>query len=191
MARNPGDRGFHIGPDGIHLGYRVSRPGLARFAFYAACILLALFVWQVQQRLFSAPYVETSTESLSPLQDKQLDAFLEMNRLLTTLGTTLLGALGFLISTGKRGLLRWRELVPAMTSAVFAGASIYFGYVAYQSILWMLESSFFDLDNPAIQWTRQAHFYSLLLAAFFFCDFVIHNLGKEPRDEQTQTASAT
>lgn len=175
-----GARAFRIGADGVHINYPLSRPAIARFGFYMAVIVFALVVWLVQDNLFSRSYIEAQTEALNPLQEKQLDAFLQMNQLLITLATATLGALGFMLSQGRKR--RWRELISAAISAVFAGCSLYFGYLAYQGILWMLQSGFFNLDNAAIQWTRHVHFYALLLSVFFFADFIIHDMGKEDRN---------
>jgi hypothetical protein len=177
---------FHIGADRLHIDYSLTRLAVARFGFYIGVVALGVLIWQLQDHMFSAPYIETQTESLSQLQEQQLNAFLEMNRLLVTLGTATLGALGFLMSSHKGGL-KWRELLSAAASAVLAGCSLYFGYLAYQGILWMLQNGFFDLDNAAIQWARRAHFYTLLLSAFFFADFIIHDLGKEePREPKSE-----
>lgn len=184
-----GARALHIGARRLNMGYQVTRVGVARFGFYVGVVALALLIWQLQESMFSRPYIEAQTESLNPLQEQQLNAFLEMNRLLVTLGTATLGALGFLMSANK-GALKWRELVSAAMSAILAGCSLYFGYLAYQGILWMLQSSFFNLDNPAILWARRAHFYTLLLSAFFFADFIIHDVGKEETHERTRQVSA-
>ncbi|MGA7237448.1 MAG: hypothetical protein WBY44_17310 [Bryobacteraceae bacterium] len=181
-------RAIHIGADGVHINYPISRPAIARFGFYVAVLAIALVVWQVQESLFSRSYIETQTEALTPLQEKQLDAFLQMNQLLITLATATMGALGFMLSQGKTR--RWRELLSAAASAVFAGCSLYFGYLAYQGILWMLQSSFFNLDNAAIQWTRHLHFYALLLSVFFFADFIIHDIGKEDRNAVATSVAA-
>lgn len=184
-----GIRAIHIGADGVQINYPISRPAIARFGFYVGVIALALIVWQLQESLFSRPYIETQTEALTPLQEKQLDAFLQMNQLLITLATVTMGALGFMLSQGK--MRRWRELLSAAVSAVFAGCSLYFGYLAYQGILWMLQSGFFNLDNAAIQWTRHVHFYSLLLSVFFFADFIIHDIGKEDGNEVAARVAAS
>jgi hypothetical protein len=110
------------------------------------------------------------------LQGRQLDALLQMNQLLITLATATLGALGFMLIQGRKR--RCRELASAAISAVFAGCCLYFGRLAYQGILWMLQSGFFNLGNAA-QWTRHVHSYGLLLSVFFFPDFIIHDRGKE------------
>jgi hypothetical protein len=189
MEDRKSPRAFQIGADGVHIHYPISRPAIARFGFYLAVIVLALVVWVVQDNLFSKSYIEAQTDALNPLQEKQLDAFLQMNQLLITLATATMGALGFMLT--QRKTRRWRELLSAAASAIFAGCSLYFGYLAYQGILWMLQSGFFNLDNAAIQWTRHFHFYALLLSVFFFADFIIHDIGKEGRNEVVAGVSAS
>jgi hypothetical protein len=182
-------RAFHIDANGVHIDYSLTRFAAARFGFYLGVLALALLIWQLQERMFSAPYIEAQTQSLNDLQQQQLNAFLEMNRLLVTLGTATLGALGFLMSAHKRGL-KGRELVSAAASAVLAGCSLYFGYLAYQGIMWMLQNGFFNLDNAAILWARRAHFYTLLASGFFFADFIIHDLGQEERHARAKKIAA-
>ena len=160
------------------------RPRIGRAGFYIGTVAIALAAWQVQRYVAGQYILEPLVESLNQLQEKELQAFLDMNRLLTTLGTTMLGALGFLLASGRsdqRGLsVRW----PALASGAFAGLSVFFGYIAYEGILYMLKNQFFDLNAPVILWPHRAHFYTLLLSVFFFGDFAIHDLNKEDRRER-------
>ena len=94
------------------------------------------------------------------------------------------------MSRTRQRALAWRELWPVLTSAVCAGFSLYFGYVAYQCIVWMLQNSFFDLNNPTVLWVRHYHFYSLLASVFFFADFFIHDTSTEDRHDLLQNATA-
>lgn len=185
-----GIRGFHLGADGVRIDYELTRSKLARFGFYLVVAALALAVWRIQQHLFATPYLEPLKTDLTSLDQQQLSAFLEMNRLLITLGTAILGGLGFVLSRSRRRALAWRELWPVLASALFAGFSLYFGYVAYQCILWMLQNGFFDLNNAAVLWARHYHFYSLLLSVFFFADFFIHDTSREDRHDPLQNATA-
>jgi len=136
-----------------------------------------------------AAYIEVYVDTLSASQAKQLDAFLEMNRLVTTLGTGLLGAIGFLLANGRNAGSPARELWAAIASAICVGVSLLSGYVVYQSILWMLESGFFNLNNPEILWVHHAHFYSFLLGVVFFAEFAFHDLRGESGREPSQTAT--
>ena len=70
-------------------------------------------------------------EKLSDVETKQLDAYLELNRLLTTLGTTMLGAVFFLMFDSSRKLVWKRRWWAAFLGTLFTSVSIFFGYVAY------------------------------------------------------------
>jgi hypothetical protein len=130
------------------------------------------------QTHLNGKFVYEVVNSLTAMQLKQLDALLEMNRLLTTLSTTLLAAVGFLIIKERKPRIR-QELWAALASAVCIGLSLFFGYLVYLGILWMLGESFFDLTNPHILWARQAHFYAFLLGVVFFADFAFHYVREE------------
>jgi hypothetical protein len=158
------------------LGFYISATGLI--------IALSLF-----QSYAAGQYIEPFVESLTTAQGRQLDAFLEMNRLLITLGTALLGATGFLLVNGHKMEAGSRALWTAFLSAVCVGLSVFFGYLVYLSVLWMLESQFFDLNNPRVLWPRQAHFYSFLLGVVFFTDFAFHQLREEQERERSQDLS--
>lgn len=90
-------RAFRIGVGDLHINYPLSRPAIARFGFYLGVIVL--------DNLFSRSYIEAQTEVLNPLQEKQLDAFLQMNQLPITLATATLGALGFIVEPGAKAAL--------------------------------------------------------------------------------------
>ena len=190
MRRQQQD-GIHFGPGGVHIAYDFTRSKLARFGLFLSIAALGLILWRVQHCMFSAAYMEPLIQDQLPsLDQQQLDAFLEMNRLLITLGTAVLGGLGFFLTrTGKR-CLPWRELWPLVASAILAGCSLYFGYVAYQCILWMLQNDFFDMNNPAVLWARHYHFYTLLGSVLFFVDFFVHETSQEDRRERSQHAAA-
>jgi glucan phosphoethanolaminetransferase (alkaline phosphatase superfamily) len=154
--------------------------GKARGGYYVAVIVLAAAVWIVELQLQSGVQVYgVQIDHLSQLQEKQLDAFLNMNSLLTTLGTALLGALGFLMISGRKAHPSPKHLLAAFGSAICAMLSLFFGYQAYKDILFMFQNNTFDLDGTLIVWDRQAHFYTLLLGVLLFADFAFHTLSQE------------
>jgi hypothetical protein len=155
-------------------------PRALRAAFYVIAIALVFAVGLAQTHLIGT-YADPWIDTLDQLQAKQLDALLDMNRLLTTLGTTLLAATGFILMNGSKRRVH-RELWAALASGVCVAFSLYFGYLVYLGILWMLREHFFNLSNPHILWPRQAHFYAFLLGVVFFADFAFHYLLEE--DEQ-------
>ena len=156
----------------------MSQSIIARSIFYVGGTLLAVVVWRTELHMQSTTQVYGEfTESLTGAQQSQLSAFLEMNRLITTLSTTLLGALGFFLVNDK-GKGSTRELWAAFACAVCVGLSLFYGYHAYQDIIFMLQSQTFNLYGDMISWDRKGHFSMFLLAAFFFIDFAFHELNR-------------
>lgn len=157
-------------------------PKTARLAFYVGCIVLATIVWktEVYKQYNTADVLGVLPTSNSPdqLQQAQLNAFLEMNRLVTTLGTTLLGALGFFLSNRKANSERG-ELWAAFASFVCVALSLYYGYRGYMDLIGMLNNNTFDLGGSLISWDRELHFNLFLLGVFFFADFAFHELNRE------------
>lgn len=164
------------------------RSAIFRLAFYMAAVGFILAVWQFQAHM-AGTFIEPLVTSLSSLQERELDALLDMNSLITTLGTGLLGALGFLLMNGRRLYRGTAAKWLAFGSAVCVALSLFFGYVVYLGIIAMLENEIFDLDIPAIFWARQAHFYSFLLAVVLFGDFAFHSLNvEEEHDSKSHPA---
>jgi MFS family permease len=160
---------------------------LTRTAFYMGAIAFILLVWQFQKNI-TGNLMERTLSTLDPLQQKELDAFLEMNRLLTGLSTGLLGALSFiLVNRGKdqRGSGQWA----AYLSAVCVGLSLFFGYVVYLAIVNMLDYHYFQLFTWQIQWARQANFYTFFLGVVLFGDYAFHALHTEDDDDPSRDAA--
>ena len=119
----------------------------------------------------------------SGVQTQQFDAYLEINRLLTTLGTTLLGAVFYLLFSGGKNLAWKRRKWAAVLGTIFVAVSIFFGYVAYLFIISILQNGNCDISRSYPHWAQQAHFYTFLLGVVFFADFTYRNLGQEDKDE--------
>jgi len=159
-----------------------------RIVLYCATIAFILGVAQIQ-RLMSGNLFEPLVSSLSSLQQRQFDALLNMNSLVTTLCTGLLGALGFLLVNGGK-VQRWSAAMwLALASAGCAVLSLLFGYVAYLALIDMLRQEMFNLDLPAILWVRQAQFYAFLLAVVLFGDFAFQTLHAEEEHESNPTVA--
>ncbi|MFY9728851.1 MAG: hypothetical protein WB579_25535 [Bryobacteraceae bacterium] len=148
----------------------------ARLGFYIVSILLVWAMWRVTTYVNDRPY-PTAPES-PPELDKAVDAYEGINNLLITLGTGLLGAMGFLLTSKPKQHYSLREMWPAILSAVCVGLSLYFGYVSYQNVEFVLLNSVGTLDTDLVQWPKAAHFYTLLAGVFFFADFMMQDLGK-------------
>jgi hypothetical protein len=164
------------------------RAAVFRLVFYLGATLFILAVWQYQKHM-TGNWIEPLTPTLSCEQGRELDALLEMNRLITTLGTGLLAAIGFLLVNVRQPKRGSQALWAACCSAICVGFSLFFGYVVYLGIISMLQNQYFDLDVGPILWARQAHFYSFLLGAVLFGDFAFHNLHVEDGYERKHGTS--
>jgi hypothetical protein len=173
---------------------------IAGFGYYIVVALVGFGVWKIQGFMTSLSQSQTIQQSedgvigqaltqLDNVQERQLDAYLEVNRLLTTFGTTLLGALGFLLIGQKRAIEWKRHRWAALAGALCVVISIFFGYVAYLFILSMLRDGIFDLTSSNPHWAQQAHFYTFLAGVVFLGDFVFHNLTNEEEDDALRNIS--
>jgi hypothetical protein len=173
-------------------------PNRYRLAFFGGFIGLAALVYGTQvlmhyvQQLQEPVLGEISTSGpsgqplqpglLSGAQSAQLNALLEMNQLITTLGTALIGALGFLLGYRKTEFTP-SELWPAFASFACVAASILFGYESYWHIIDMLQSAqnigWFDVTSGVIPVDREFHFFFFVLGVVFFADFAFHVLNKK------------
>jgi hypothetical protein len=169
------------------------RPKMTRLAFYAGCIGLAVLAYGIEVHMQNSQQVLgeisssgssgqlTQPGSISNAQQAQLSALLEMNQLITTLGTTLMGALGFLLAN-RKAASKSRGLWAAFASFASVGLSIYFGYRAYRDIIEMLQNAqnigWFDVISGVIAVDRECHFLFFVLGVFFFADFAFHELNQ-------------
>ena len=158
----------------------IGRHIVGRFGFYLGIIVLAFAVLKFENYLQSIP----TAIPVTTIPDKAVDAFLEMNRLLTTLGTSLLGAVALLLFGGLRGKACSRDLWAAIAGAVSVGLSIYYGYAACQTVTSMLDAGVFDPHSPSLLTNQNAHFYTFLAGVIFFSDIVYQNMRMEDGHEQ-------
>lgn len=154
-----------------------------RLVFYVGATGFILAVWQYQRHV-TGNWIEPLTPSLSTGQDRELSALLEMNRLITGLGTGLFAAIGFLLVNMRRANRGLEALWAACCSSICVGFSLFFGYVVYLGVISMLQNQYFDLNVGPILWARQAHFYTFLLAVVLFGDFAFRNLHVEDSYER-------
>jgi len=148
----------------------------ARLPYYAAVVLLGIGLVMFEYHLQAGQVWGVQVDHFSELQQKELDAFVSMNNLVTSLGTGLLGALFFLVFSWRKAHFAERELLPAFLSAICVSVSLFYGYQAYQDLLLMLENGTFDLTGDVISWDRHAHFYMFGLGVLLFADFAFREL---------------
>jgi hypothetical protein len=140
-----------------------------------ALIALALAVMIGSEWLLSSfPVAEALVEKLDERQSKQLDIFLEVNKLLTTLAAGAIAATaGFF--TGKRAQSARRL---AFVWGAF-GVSLYAGFVASQQLVWMLDKRFFNLYHPLIVVPVRVQFWGFLLGIVLLARVVHESLREE------------
>jgi hypothetical protein len=158
-----------------------------RFGFYFGATLLMVAVWGIESYMQSGGTVYAET----PIQDRAVDAFSQMNRLLITLGTSILGAMGLLLSNGFRGRACTREMWAAIAGALFVAVSIYYGYVANLVVLSMLSTGHFDPYNSALTRTHGLHFVTFMTGVMLFAGFVYQNLITEDGHEDSHDVTGS
>ena len=153
------------------------RRRLTRFGYYAAVLFIAAAVLQIQR--YSAPFFSSPSDSPSQWQQTAIQVASETTALLITLGTALLGGLGLLLGSRGSDSPKPRYLWCAFSCAMASGLSLYFGYVVHLRVLWMVTSKTFDPTSDFFVIPSQGQFYALLVGAFFFGIFAVHNLRGE------------
>jgi hypothetical protein len=166
------------------------------FGFYIVVFLIAVVAWEGQTRMYkvgeSAILAEGQNNGgivgeilsqCSGVENQQIQAYMEINRLLTTLGTTLLGAVFYLLSGGTKFVWTCRRWA-ALTGMIFVAISIFFGYVAYSFIISVLHEGRCDVSTLYPHWAQQTHFYTFFLGVVFFADFTYCNLMRGNKNEK-------
>src|SRR6266850_395773 len=153
-----------------------------KLIFWFVCVLVivgGLLAFQ-QYYVEKLPFVGEEVTKLSSLQEKQFELFLEMNHLLVTLATLALGGIGaFVFNRYKSGKVPTAQTAFAILSWVFAGLSLFAGYLAYEKVIWMLKYKFFDLSNPRISWVSRVQFWSFIVSLLFLGVFFYYGLQEE------------
>ena len=127
--------------------------------------------------LTSLPFADAIPDYAAALEQRQLDAYLEMIRLLVTLATLAMGGItGFIVNHGRTNLVTGRQRRRAIASWVLCAASLYFGYLAHQQVVWMLNNGFFNPTNPRVWIPTRAQFWSFLACVVVFADFAYGTL---------------
>lgn len=154
------------------------RPGVARLILYVLICAIVSAVWLIQAR--AIPFISSSTDSPSQWQQLGIQIASETTRLLTTLATALLGALGLFFANRESSGVKPRHMWSAFTTALCGALSLYYGYVVHLHLLWMITYKAFDPTSDLFLFPSHVQFYALLAGGFFFADFAISNLS-EPK----------
>lgn len=155
--------------------------------FYALFSLGALGLVAFEAYLTSLPFADAIPDYAEALQQRQLDSYFEMIRLLITLATLVMGGItGYVINRGREAELGGRQLRRVIASWTLCATSLYFGYLAYQQVGWMLNHGFFNPYNPRVWIPTRGQFWSFLACVVVFADFVYVGL-REAHPEKSET----
>jgi hypothetical protein len=162
--------------------------GISRARFYSTVSALVLAVWGLQvfmyQKVYNAPGIIFSESPTAPAipsdwQKMSIQTMTDTNRLLTSLATALLGAVGLLIGNKAQEASDRRHMWAALLAAIGGVLSLYFGYVGHLNLLAMISNRTFSAYDPVYQFSSHAQFYSLLAGVIFLADFAVHDLNSE------------
>ena len=115
---------------------------------------------------------------------RQVDVWTEMNKLLITLATVTIGAIGgFLLNTDKSVPVSRDRMRRAAAAWLFSALSLYFGYLSYNEGANMLSMGTFDTYDARLWWPMRLQFWSFLVSVLLFADFVYGTI----RDKQEKS----
>lgn len=147
------------------------------FHFYSALPLLIVFLIALEALLSSFKFAAAITDNSAEFQRKQVDSFMEVNKLLITLATLSIGGItGFVLQRDKALKLSQPQLRRVIASWTLCAASLYFGYLSYQQVTWELYWGFFDPYNSHLWWPARAQFWTFLSSVVVFADFIYGSL---------------
>ena len=154
--------------------------------FYALFLLTVFALVAFEAFLTSLPFADAIPDYSDALQQRQLDSYFQMIELLITLATLVMGGItGYVINHGRELGLSDRQLRRVIASWTLCAASLYFGYLAYQQVVWMLNIGFFNPYNLRVWIPTRGQFWCFLACVVVFADFVYVSLQEAPiRDEE-------
>lgn len=137
----------------------------ARKTVFILLSLLVCFV-VVDYLVSRLPFAEPRLKGdIDKVQEKQIDIYVEMNKQLLTLASLVIAGAGLKLQ-GLTAVGRARRTL--IVSMIMAALSIYAGYQSYDKLVWMLNSSFFNLNTPLLYVLRVLQFWSFVGSLFLF-----------------------
>ena len=156
--------------------------------YIAVVIVLILAIWLPRFYLINLNFSEEIIDNLKTSHQEQLKILIEMNKLLVTLSTLCFAAIAAIlfnlykcksVPSGQK----WRIIC----ASLLAGLSIYFGYLSQETVIWMLDSMFFNLSNNIVGLPIRLQFLCFIASVFCLGDFLIRSIdSKEQKNEMEQ-----
>jgi hypothetical protein len=141
--------------------------------FYCALIAAALLLHGLGAVVGSISDVLPNGPLADEFRKKQLDIWAEMNKLLITLATVVIGGIaGFVVKRENPSMAETRQMRRAAAGWIFCALSLYFGYLSYHEASIMLSYGVFDAKSPRLWWPARAQFWTFLTAVILFADLV-------------------
>lgn len=145
--------------------------------FYVLFSLTALVLVAFEALLDRIPFADAIPDFAAALQQRQIDSYFEMIKLLITLATLAMGGItGYVLNRKETTTLSRPQLRRVLASWTLCAVSLYFGYLANQQVTWMLNNGFFNPSNPRVWIPTRAQFWSFLACVVVFADFVYAGL---------------
>ena len=145
------------------------------FRFYFALAVAIICLQMVDKVIVELPVVipQPDKELSIAFQQKQLDVWSEMNKLLIAFATVTIGAIGgFILNRDNSHRLSLPQLRRAATSWFFCATSLYFGYLSYQQATQLLKHGVFDPLNARLWLPARGQFWAFLISLLLFGDFI-------------------
>ena len=145
--------------------------------FYALFSITVVVLVSFEAFLTSLSFADAIPDYAEALQQRQLDSYFQMIQLLITLATLVMGGItGYVINRGREAGLKGRQLRRVIASWTLCASSLYFGYLAYQQVVWMLNYGFFNPYNLRVWIPTRGQFWCFLASVVVFADFVYVSL---------------
>ncbi len=132
----------------------IAKPSLwSRLYVQFLAVALVLLIFEIL--LAKVSLVQPLVKDLNKLQEKRLDIYLDLTKLLMTASGVTIGAItGFVLNRDKTVEFSKPQLRKIILTWGLAGVSLYCGYLSIQQVVWMLTVGFFDLYDPHL-WLPQ------------------------------------
>lgn len=142
-------------------------------------LLFVLLGWLFIEFFYSStPKPSIEIKELTNLQEKSIEIFIEMNKLIISFALLLIGGIGGFILQKNSIIMDYSlgQTLLIMLSLLLNVISIYFGYTSYFSLVEILSNSMLNLDMDMITAPQKYQFFSFTFAVLLFGSFIFTNV---------------
>jgi len=144
-----------------------------------AYIIIIFITWVILRSILPSTSADEPDSELTDYQDKSVGIIIELNSLMITLSTLLMGGVGgILIKThSDKNKLPIRQWITLLLSLMFGVSTIYFGYTILIGILQQLSDNYFNFENDEVLKSIKYQFYSLILSILCVGQFLFNKVA--------------